>query len=217
MSKPFSLPEAMHQYLDERNTPPDAAQQALREETESLSEWGMRFNHEAALMLQLIVRAQRPMFVVEVGTFTGYSSLTISRALPPGARMLCCDVSDEWTSMARRHWATAGVDDRIELRIGPAIDTLRALPQEPSVDFAVIDADKPGYVDYYEELVPRLSAHGLIAVDNTMWSAAVLDDADASEGTAALRRFNDHVAADSRTTNVTVPIGDGVTLIGLAP
>ncbi|NNC43433.1 MAG: O-methyltransferase [Acidimicrobiia bacterium] len=216
MSKPFSLPEAMHHYLEERNTPPDAAQSALREETSHLANAGMRFNHESALMLQLIVQVQRPMFVVEVGTFTGYSSLTITRALPAGGRMLCCDVSEEWTAIARRHWQAAGVDDRIELRIGPAIETLRALPSEPAVDFAVIDADKPGYVDYYEELVPRLSPHGLIAVDNTMWSGSVIDASDTSEGTAALRQFNDHVAADSRTTNVTIPIGDGVTLIGLS-
>ena len=216
MSKPFSLPEAMHTYLDERNTPPDAAQAALRSETEELAEWGMRFNHESALLLQLIVRAQQPMFCVEVGTFTGYSSLTVARALPPGGRMLCCDVSEKWTAVARRHWEAAGVSDRIELRIGPAIDSLRSLPTDPEVDFAVIDADKTGYLDYYEQLVPRLSPHGLIAVDNTIWSARVIDEDDYSPDTIALRHFNNHVAADARTTNVTVPIGDGITLIGLA-
>ena len=213
MSKPFSLPEAMHDYLETHNTPPDPAQAALRTETESLPQWGMRLNHEAAVMLELIVRAQRPMFCVEVGTFTGYSSLTVARALPPGGHMLCCDVSQEWTAVARRHWQAAGVDDRIELRIGPAADTLRGLPADPPIDFALVDADKTGYVDYYEELVPRLSPHGLIAVDNTMWSARVLDDSDTGADTVALRRFNDHVAADPRTTNVTVPIGDGITLI----
>ncbi|MGI9611060.1 MAG: O-methyltransferase [Acidimicrobiia bacterium] len=215
MSKPFSLPEAMADYLDAHNTPPDAAQEALRRETAALENWGMRFNHEAAVMLQLIVAAARPKFVVEVGTFTGYSSLTIARVLPPGAKMLCCDVSEEWTSVARRHWAEAGIDDRIELKIGPAIETLRTLPAEPTVDFAVIDADKGGYAGYYEELVPRLSAHGLIAVDNTMWGGAVIDSTDQGSDTVALRAFNDHVAADPRTTNVTVPIGDGITLIGL--
>ena len=206
----------MGAYLEQRNTPPDAAQAALREETSSLAESGMRLNHEAAVMLQLIVTAQRPNFCVEVGTFTGYSSLTVARALPPGARMLCCDVSEEWTAVAQAHWRAAGVDDRIELRIGPAIDTLRALPAERSIDFALIDADKTGYVDYYEELVPRLTAHGLLAVDNTMWGGSVLDDTDTRADTIALRRFNDHVAADPRTINVTVPIGDGITLIGLA-
>lgn len=203
-------------YLENLNTPPNAAQEALRIETAELPSAMMRFNHEAAVMLQLIVRAQRPMFVVEVGTFTGYSSLTLASALPPGGRMLCCDVSAEWTDIARHHWAAAGVDDRIELRIAPAIETLRSLPPEPTVDFAVIDADKTSYVDYYEELVPRLSPHGLIGVDNTMWSGRVLDDSDTTEDTVAIRRFNAHVAADPRTINVTIPIGDGVTLIGLA-
>ena len=216
MTKPFSLPEAMHAYLDARNTPPDAGQKALRAETEELPSWGMRLNHEAAVMLQLVVAAQRPLFCVEVGTFTGYSSLTIARALPPGGRLLCCDVSEEWTNVARRHWEANGVDDRIELRLGPAIDTLRALPAEPTVDFALVDADKSGYTDYYEELVPRLSDHGLLAFDNTMWSAAVIDPDDTSEDTIALRHFNDHVAADERTVNVTVPIGDGITLVGPA-
>jgi caffeoyl-CoA O-methyltransferase len=130
--------------------------------------------------------------------------------------MVCCDVSKEWTSIARRHWAAAGIEDRIELRIGPAIETLRSLPTEPSVDFAIVDADKGGYAGYYDELVPRLSPHGLIAVDNTMWSGTVIDESDQESDTIALRAFNDHVAADARTTNVTVPIGDGITLIGLA-
>lgn len=216
MSKPFSLPEAMSEYLDARNSPPDPLQTALREETAQLAEAGMRFNHESAVMLRLIVTAQRPLFCVEVGTFTGYSSLTIARALPPGGRLLCCDVSEKWTAVARRHWEKAGVADRIELCIGPAIETLRGLPPDELVDFAIIDADKPGYIDYYEELVPRLSAHGLLAVDNTMWSARVLDDADTTTDTVAIRAFNDHVAADDRTTNVTVPIGDGITLIGMS-
>ncbi len=206
----------MANYLANHNTPPSAAQEAVRVETAELPSATMRFNHESAMMLQLIVRAQRPRFVVEVGTFTGYSSLTLASALPEGARMLCCDVSEEWTDIARRHWVAAGVDDRIELRIGPAIDTLRSLPAEPAVDFAVIDADKAGYVDYYEELVSRLSPHGLIGVDNTMWSGQVLDESDTTEDTEAIRRFNAHVSTDPRTINVTVPIGDGVTLIGLA-
>ncbi len=206
----------MAEYLTNLNTPPSVAQEALRTETAELASAGMRFNHEAAMMLQLIVQAQRPMFVVEIGTFTGYSSLTVAAALPPGGRMLCCDVSEEWTDIARRHWAAAGVDDRIELRIDPAITTLRSLPAEPAIDFAIIDADKTTYVDYYEEIVSRLSPHGLIGVDNTMWSGQVLDDADTTQDTVAIRRFNAHVAADPRTINVTIPIGDGVTLIGLA-
>lgn len=205
----------MSKYLREHNTPLDRFQKALRAETAELPQQMMGFNHESALMLQLIVRAQQPKFCVEIGTFTGFSALTLSRALPPDGRLLCCDVSKEWTDIARKHWATAGVQDRIQLRIGPAIDTLRSLPPDQHVDFAVIDADKGSYVDYYEEIVGRLSPNGLIAVDNTMWGGAVVDSTDTSENTVAIRDFNDHVAGDSRTTNVTVPIGDGVTLIGL--
>lgn len=214
-AKPFSLPEEMWSYLDDRNTPPSDAQVALRTETDELSDRGMRFNHESALLLHTIVRAQRPMFCVEVGTFTGYSSLTVASALPKGGRLLCCDVNEEFTSVARRHWELAGVADRIELRIGPALDTLRALPADRVIEFAVIDADKSNYTNYYSEIVKRLAPHGVIAVDNTMWSGHVLH-ADQTGDTAALQAFNDHVAADPRTTNVTIPIGDGVTLISLA-
>ena len=211
-SKPFSLPEEMWSYLNDRNSPPTDAQVALRTETDKLSNRGMRFNHESALLLQTIVRAQRPMFCVEVGTFTGYSSLTVASALPVGGRLLCCDVSEEFTSVARRHWAAAGVDDRIELKIGPALETLRALPADPVIEFAVIDADKSNYTNYYTEIVKRLAPHGVIAVDNTMWGGSVLES-DQHGDTAALQAFNDRVGADPSTSNVTIPIGDGVTLI----
>lgn len=214
-AKPFSLPREMWSYLNERNTPPTEAQTALRTETDQLSERGMRFNHESALLLQILVKAQRPKFCVEVGTFTGYSSLTVASALPDGARLLCCDVSEEYTEVARRHWVAAGVDDRIELRIGPALETLRSLPDDLEIDFAVIDADKSNYTNYYTEIIKRLTPHGVIAVDNTMWSGRVLESNQDGD-TAALQAFNDHVAADARTTNVTIPIGDGVTLISLA-
>jgi caffeoyl-CoA O-methyltransferase len=118
--------------------------------------------------------------------------------------------------VARRHWEAAGVSDRIDLVIAPALETLRSLPNEPKVDLAFVDADKTSYIDYYEELVGRLSPTGLILVDNTMWSANVLDESDTSANTVAVREFNDHVAADNRTTNVTLPLGDGVTMVALA-
>ena len=158
--------------------------------------------------------AVRPLFAVEVGTFTGYSSLAIARALPEGGRLLCCDVSEEWTTVARRHWEAAGVADRIDLVIGPAADTLAGLPAELRVDFAFIDADKGGYLDYYEALVPRLSPHGLIAVDNVLWSGRVVDPDAEDADTVAIRAFNDHVAADPRVEAVMLSVGDGVTLIG---
>jgi caffeoyl-CoA O-methyltransferase len=151
-------------------------------------------------------------FAVEVGTFTGYSSICIARGLAPGGRLLCCDVSEEWTAIAREHWVAAGVDDRIDLRIGPAADTLRSLPDEPPIDLAFIDADKTGYRTYYDEIVDRLRPGGVVLIDNVLWSGNVIDPADTSDDTEALRALNDHVAADERVEAVLLPISDGLTL-----
>ena len=213
MSAPFSLPEAMAPYLASLNTPPDDDHRQLADVASSMPAGGMALSHEAAVFLSILVRAIEPRFVVEVGTFIGYSSLAIAKALPPGGRLLCCDVSEEWTSVARRQWEAAGVGDRVELRLGPAADTIAGLPADPTVDLALIDADKSGYEQYYELLLPRLSPNGVIAVDNTMWGGRVLDESDERVDTVALRRFNRHVADDDRTVNVTLPIGDGITLI----
>lgn len=215
--KPFSLPEALGPYLAALNTQPDAQQAELIEIAAGMPSGGMKVSHDASILLGLVVKALRPSFAVEIGTFIGYSSLAIAKNLPDGGRLLCCDVSDEWTAIARQKWAEAGVEERIELRLAPALETLQALPSDPLVDFAFIDADKSGYVAYYEELVGRLSPPGLIAVDNTLWSGRVIDTSDNSTDTEALRHFNQHVADDPRTTNVTIPIGDGITLIGHAP
>lgn len=203
----------MQPYLMARNTQPDAVQQSLIDIAGSMPAGGMKVSTEVGTMLSILTSVLRPKFVVEVGTFIGYSSLSIAQALPPDSSLLCLDVSEEWTAIARDHWERAGVASKVDLVIAPASETLAALPPDPLVDLAFVDADKTGYIDYYEQLLGRLSPTGLIAVDNTMWSARVLDDSDQSEDTIALRAFNDHVAADSRTTNVTIPIGDGVTLI----
>ena len=148
-----------------------------------------------------------------MGTFTGYSALAIARALPDDGRLLCLDVSEEWTSIGRRYWAEAGVGDKIELRIGPGLDTLRALPVDERFDVAFIDADKPAYLDYVAELVPRLRHGGLMMVDNTIWSGTVADPEVSDDTTVAIRDFNDAVAADPRVTCVVLPIGDGLTLL----
>ncbi len=206
----------MADYLADRNTAPSEPFQSLIAIADDMPEGGMRLGIEAGTFLRILTASIQPSFVVEVGTFIGYSSLSMAMAMPPGAKMLCCDVSEEWTSVAKRHWELAGVDDRIELVIAPAIETLRNLPAEPTIDLAFVDADKSGYIDYYEELVPRLSPSGLLLVDNTMWAAQVLDESDTSDNTVAIRAFNDHVAADDRTINVTLPLGDGVTMISVA-
>jgi caffeoyl-CoA O-methyltransferase len=150
---------------------------------------------------------------VEIGTFTGSSSLALARGLGPDGRLLCCDVSEEWTSIAREHWEKAGVADRIELRLGPALDTLRSLPADETFDLAFVDADKTGYADYYEELLPRLRPGGLLLVDNTLWSGAVLDEKDDTDDTVAIRELNDRIAADPRVRVVLLPLGDGVTVV----
>src|SRR5690606_17349969 len=138
--------------------------------------------------------------------------LCIARGLTAEGRLLCCDVSEEWTAVARRAWARAGVDDRIDLRLGPALDTLRSLPGDQDVDLAFIDADKGGYVDYWHELVPRVRPGGLLLADNVLWSGAVVDEGDTGDDVVALRRFNEVVAADDRVEAVVLPAFDGLTV-----
>jgi caffeoyl-CoA O-methyltransferase len=174
---------------------------------------GMQISADQGALLQLLVRLTAARFVVEVGTFTGYSSLTIARALPEGGRLLCCDISEEYTSVARRYWDRAGMTDRIELVIAPALDTLRALPEGTVVDLAFIDADKTGYRAYYEELLPRLRPNGLICIDNTLWYGAVLDPERTDDDTVALRELNDFIASDGRVESYILPISDGLTLV----
>jgi caffeoyl-CoA O-methyltransferase len=147
-----------------------------------------------------------------VGTFTGYSALCIARGLQPGGRLLCLDVSEEWTRVGRRHWDQAGVGDRIELRIGPAADALQALPADPPIDLAFIDADKTGYRTYYDAIVDRLRPGGVVLLDNVLWGGSVVDAANTEADTEAIRAVNAHVAADPRVEAVMLPISDGLTL-----
>jgi caffeoyl-CoA O-methyltransferase len=210
----IGLDDALSAYVAEHSTKPDDVRRRLIERTEALGDAaGMQIAPEQGEFLTMLTSLVQARFAVEVGTFTGYSALSIASGLAEGGRLLCCDVSTEWTDIAREHWALAGVDDRIDLRVAPAIETLRALPDDTVVDFAFIDADKGGYLDYYEELLDRLAPGGLICVDNTLWSGAVIDPDIHDADTEAIRRFNDHVAADVRTRQVIVPIGDGLTLI----
>jgi caffeoyl-CoA O-methyltransferase len=158
------------------------------------------------------VRLTGAAFAVEVGVFTGYSSICIARGLNPGGRLLACDVSEEWTSVARRYWERAGLDDRIDLRLAPAAETLRAVPVEETVDFAFIDADKSGYPTYYEELVPRMRPGGLIVLDNVLRGGRVVDPSAQDADDRAIRQINDTITADSRVQSVMLPLRDGVTL-----
>jgi caffeoyl-CoA O-methyltransferase len=211
--KSFLLTPELHAYLVEHSTPLDDVQRALVEETSQLGDIArMQVAPEQGAFLSLLAAVTGARRAIEVGTFTGYSALCLARGLPEDGRLVCCDVSEEWTAVARRHWEAAGVARRIELRLGPALDTLRSLPTDPDVDLAFIDADKGSYVDYYEELLVRLRPGGLVVVDNVLWSGRVLDpDADDAD-TVALRAFNDRVAADPRVEVVMLPVADGLTL-----
>ncbi len=209
-----ALTPTLYDYLVAHNPTPDAALRALADETAALGPVSlMQVSVEQGALLTFLARLLGARRAVEVGTFTGYSAISIARGLAPGGQLLCCDVSEEWTAIARRAFARAGVADRITLRIGPALETLRALPPTPDIDLAFVDADKPSYRAYYEELLPRLSPNGVLVFDNVLWMGAVVDDADQSESTAAIRALNDTLAADPRVEAVMLPVSDGITLV----
>jgi caffeoyl-CoA O-methyltransferase len=173
----------------------------------------MQIGHDQAVMMETLVRATGVRNAIEVGTFTGYSALAIARGLPSNGRLLCCDTNAEWGAIAREHWERAGFGDRIELKIGPALETLRALPKTEQFDFAFIDADKTGYGDYYEELLPRMRKGALILADNTLSNRGVVKPEAKDASTEAMRLFNPSVAADPRVRVSILTVGDGVTLI----
>jgi caffeoyl-CoA O-methyltransferase len=213
--KSFHLSPAIHQYLVGHGTPPDDVQRWLIDETKRrVPDFSMmQVAPEQGAFMTVLTRLLGVRSAVEVGTFTGYSALCIARGLADGGRLLCCDVNPDWTSIARQAWERAGVADRIDLRLAPALETLRALPAEPAIDLVFIDADKPNYAAYYEELLPRLRPNGLILVDNTLWHGAVVDESATDSNTNAIRDFNDLVAADDRVDTVLLPISDGLTVL----
>lgn len=194
--------------------PEDPVLRDLREETAALGPVAsMQIGADEGQLLTLFARMLGARRAVEVGTFTGYSSLCIARGLAPDGTLLCCDVSEEWTAIARNAWERAGLADRIELRIAPAIETVRALPVEAAIDLAFIDADKGGYWDYWDELAPRVRPGGLLLADNVLWSGRVADgEGDEDENLRAIREFNDRVAADERVDAVVLPAFDGLTI-----
>jgi caffeoyl-CoA O-methyltransferase len=212
--KSFFLSPAIGEYLVAHGTPPDEVQRGLIEETAALGGISMmQISPEQGAFMTVLTRLVGARSAVEVGTFTGYSALCIARGLPDVGHLLCCDVSEEWTAVGKPYWARAGVADRIELRIGPAIETLRALPREETIDLAFVDADKPNYAAYYEELLARLRPNGVILVDNVLWMGTVIEEDPTDENRVAIRAFNDMVAADDRVDTVMLPIGDGLTLL----
>ncbi|WP_431728726.1 O-methyltransferase [Verrucosispora sp. TAA-831] len=210
--KSIPLTDELHAYLVAHGAPPDEIVRDLAEETLAVlpEHASMQVAPEQAAFLTFLTRLLGVRNAVEVGTFTGLSSLAIARGLADGGRLTCFDISEEYTGIARRYWARAGVDDRIELRIGPAGETLRELPHERYLDFAFIDADKTSYPLYWDELVPRMRPGGVIAVDNVLRHGRVV--APESEADRAIAAFNDDVLADMRVDAVMLPIADGLTL-----
>jgi caffeoyl-CoA O-methyltransferase len=212
--KSFHLSPEIHAYLLAHGSQPDEIQQGLIDETNALGGISMmQVAPEQGAFMSLMTRLLGARRAIEVGTFTGYSALCIAQALPEDGLLVCCDVSDEWTSVGVPYWEKAGVRSRIDLRIAPAIDTLRSLPADEQFDLAFIDADKPNYHAYYEELLRLVRPGGLILVDNVLWSGNVVNEDANDENTVAIRAFNDAIAADDRVESVMLAISDGLSFL----
>jgi caffeoyl-CoA O-methyltransferase len=208
----FLLSDELHAYLLAHAAPVDEVGQSLIDATAALGAVsGMQIAPDQGALLALLVRLTGATRAVEVGTFTGYSALCVARALPDDGTLLCCDVSEEWTAIGRDHWKRAGVDHKIDLRIAPAVETLKGLGDE-TFDFAFVDADKPNYIAYIDEIIPRLRPNGLLLVDNVLWSGAVINPDANDESTVAIRRTNDYVAAHPDLESVILPVADGLTI-----
>jgi caffeoyl-CoA O-methyltransferase len=212
--KSFLLTEQLQRYLVEHSLPLDDVQRSLIAETAALGDISqMQIAPEQGAFFTVLTAALGVRSAVEVGTFTGYSALSIARGLADGGHLLCCDVSEEWTSIGRRHWERAGVSDRIELRIGPASATLRSLPDAATIDLAFIDADKRSNRDYTEQLLPRLRPGGVLLIDNVLSGGDVLrGDAAPEAQVADIRAFNDWLAGHQAFDSVMLPVADGITM-----
>jgi caffeoyl-CoA O-methyltransferase len=208
------LSEALHGYVVAHSTQPDDILHDLADETARrfADAADMQIGPEQGTFMTLLARLIGAADAIEVGTFTGYSAICIARGLRAGGRLLCCDVSEEWTSVARGYWRRAGLADMIELRLAPAAQTLRELPPGTSLDYAFIDADKAGYVEYWDLIVPLIRPGGVILVDNTFSGGRVIDDSEQDDSVQGIRRFNWHALADARVELVLLPIGDGLTM-----
>jgi predicted O-methyltransferase YrrM len=213
-NRSIGLEPALYDYLLSASLREPAALARLRAETAGHPRVNMQIAPEQGQFMALLVKLMGAKRCIEVGVFTGYSSLAVALALPPTGRIVACDVSEEYTQIARRHWEAAGVAGRIDLRIAPALDTLDGLLEadDGGYDFAFIDADKGAYADYYERLLALLRPGGLIAVDNTLWDGDVADADNQEPDTVAIRAFNEKLRDDERVDLSLVPIGDGLTL-----
>ena len=214
-SRSIGLSEELHAYLLDVGVREPEVLRRLREETAAMPNASMQIAPEEGATLAMLVRILGARRVLEVGTFTGYSSTAMALALPPDGRIVCCDVSREWTDIARRTWAAAAVADRVELHLGPAVDTLSSLlaaGQAGTFDMAFIDADKGSYAAYYEAALQLVRRGGLICIDNVLWSGRVADPAVTDDDTRAIRALNETIAGDERVDVAMLPVADGLTL-----
>jgi caffeoyl-CoA O-methyltransferase len=212
----FLLTPELGDYVQASSEPPDDVVTDLLAETAALAARGeasptYQIAPEQGTFMQLLTRALGARRAIEIGTFTGYSALCVARGLPEDGSLLCLDTSEEWTAVARRYWARAGLADRIELRLGDAHESLRALPPEPTFDLAFVDADKTGYPDYVDQLYPRMTPNGVVLLDNTLRSGRVLDPQ--TDDDRALVELNAALATDPRWETVLLPLSDGLTML----
>lgn len=215
MSRYFPLDERSYRYLLNTSVREPEIAQRLRDETQRLENAQMQIGPDQGQFMQLLVQVLRAQKTLEVGVFTGYSALWVALGLPDNGQIIACDISEEYTAVARRYWKQAGVDQKIDLRLGPALQTLDELVktgQAGSFDFAFIDADKTNYENYYERALQLLRIGGLIAVDNTIWSGKVADPKEQDEDTVAIRKLNEKLLNDERISLSMLTVGDGLSL-----
>lgn len=210
--KNLALNDAHYEYLRRcQSFEDDAILAELVKVTSELGEIGrMQINEEQGAFFTVLVGAMGAKNAIEIGTFTGYSSICIARGLVPGGKLVCCDINDKWTTIAKKYWERANVHDRIELHLGPASETLDTLPEDPVFDFAFIDADKTGYEAYYEKLLPRMRVGGVLAFDNMLQHGRITNPD--TENARVLNQLNQKLAKDERVVSVLIPIGDGIML-----
>jgi caffeoyl-CoA O-methyltransferase len=213
--KGITMTRELRDYLVGHSIPPTTHHAGIVDDTlTAANEWSiMQIPREQGPLMTLFARLVDARLAVEVGTFTGYSALCIAQGLVDGGRLICFDISEEWPAVGRPHWDAAGVGDRIEVRVGPAAERLHELEGGDPIDLVFLDADKPGYIGYYETLLPLMRPGGFIVSDNVLYMGAVLEEANTDDNVVALRAFNDHVAADPRVDVVVVNVADGLSLV----
>jgi caffeoyl-CoA O-methyltransferase len=214
VGRSVEMTEQLYDYIKRHTSGEDPLLAELAAETRKLGGVsGMQIDSVQGAFMALLVRATGARSALELGTFTGYSAICVARALPSDGRLLCCDVSQEWTAIARRYWERAGLTHKITLKLAPALETLRALPPDTSFDFTFIDADKEQYPTYYEEVLKRTRPNGLIVLDNVLQRGQVAETRAASANLAGIRAVNDLIARDERVDAVMLPLADGITIV----